>query len=150
MIDVSKGEVKFNQAAYQQERLNDLMRVISVCWISPTKFNYSFGDYNYRVIFQTLTSYYAEIRVKMKNERGDLDKLRKDLDAYIENNPIIVSTKKSSLFNDTNGNTKFNQEAWNIIKECLFIYQNQILDAAESKGFGNPTKKDPSKAAVDL
>ena len=40
---------------------------------------------------------YAEIRVKMKNERGDLDKLRKDLDAYIENNPIIVSTKKSSF-----------------------------------------------------
>lgn len=147
---VPKTEVKFNQAAYQQERINDLMRTINICWINPTQYNMLFRDFNYRVIFRVLTSYYAEIRVKLKKERKDIDIIMGKLDNFIEANPIVVQGQKQSLYSSPQGNTKFDQKSWKIIKDALFIYQNKILDAADTHGMGNPTKKDPSKAVIDL
>jgi len=146
----SKSEVKFNQAGYQQDRINDLMRIINLCWINPTQFNYTFQDYNYRVIFSVLTSYYTEIRVKLKTEKEYIDKLMNHLDEYIEANPILKSKKKASLYGNENGTVAFNDDAWKVIKKCLLFYQNKILDGAESHGMGNPTKKDVTKAVIDL
>ena len=148
--NVSKSEVKFNQAGYQQERINDLMRVVNLCWINPIQFNETFMDYNYRVIFSVLTSYYSEIRVKLKDEREGIDELMNKLDKYIEANPIVSANKKASLYGNSGGTMNFNEESWRVIKQCLFIYQNKILDCAESHGMGNPTKKDVTKAVIDL
>tara|TARA_R100001530_G_scaffold136107_1_gene115286 strand:- start:1944 stop:2399 length:456 start_codon:yes stop_codon:yes gene_type:complete len=148
--NISKSEVKFNQAGYQQERINDLMRVVNFCWINPTKFNPSFQDYNYRVIFRVLTSYYTEIRVKLKDERESIDKVMHNLDKYIETNPIVSEKKNASLYKSKGNNVNFNTISWELIKNCLLIYQNKILDAADAKGMGNPTKKDITKAAIDL
>ncbi len=148
--NVPKSEVKFNQAGYQQERINDLMRVVNLCWINPIQFNERFMDYNYRVIFSVLTSYYSEIRVKLKTERKDIDKIMNKLDAYIEANPIVSSNKKASLYGNSGGTMNFNEESWIVIKQCLFIYQNKILDCAESYGMGNPSLKDITKAVIDL
>ena len=144
-----KSEVKFNQAGYQQERINDLMRVINLCWINPTQYNYQFNDFNYRVIFRVLTSYYSEIRSKLKTEREGIDKLMNLLYSYIENKPIVSTKKQASMFNTSN-KTKFDNASWSKINRALFLYQNKILDAAESHGMGNPTIKDPSKAAIDM
>lgn len=151
MVDsISRGEVKFNQAAYQQERINSLMTVINVCRINLTQYNHAFNDYNYRVVFNVLTSYYTEIRVKLSStEQEPIDDLMNALEEYIEKNPIILSVKKNSMYNKTTS-TKFNQEAWQVINKVLFVYQNKILDAADKKGFGNPTKKDPTKAVIDM
>ena len=146
----SKPEVKFNQAGYQQERINELMNVINYCWINPTQFNDRFVDYNYRVIFRVLTSYYTEIRVKLKTEKEDIDKVMLDLDGYIETNPIVCVKKNASFYKQDVNGLKFNPEIWKIIKRCLLIYQNKILDAAESHGMGNPTKKNPLTAATDM
>ncbi len=144
-----KSEVKFNQAGYQQERINDLMRVINLCWINPTQYNYQFNDFNYRVIFRVLTSYYSEIRVKLKTEREEIDKIMNALNNYIETNPIVTNKKQASMFS-SNTKTNFNSASWVKISKALFLYQNKILDAAESHGMGNPTIKDPSKAAIDM
>lgn len=148
--NISKPEVKFNQAGYQQERINDLMRVVNFCWINPTQFNNSFGDYNYRVIYRVLTSYYTEIRVKLKTERKDIDEVLKNLDSYIEEHPIVKVKKNSPMYGSGGGSVLFDSESWKIIKRCLLIYQNKILDAAESHGMGNPTKKNPIQAATDM
>lgn len=147
--NVNKSEVKFNQAGYQQERINDLMRVINLCWINPTQFNERFADLNYRIIFQVLTSYYTEIRVKLKTERKDIDELMNKLDVYIEKNPILENSKRSTLYGSTSG-IEFNSKSWNVIKLALRAYQNKILDGAEAHGMGNPTKKDITKAVIDL
>lgn len=148
---LSRGEVKFNQAAYQQERINALMTVINVCRINLTKFNPTFSDYNYRVVFRTLTSYYTEIRVKLSNtEKEPIDKIMKKLEEYMENNSILIPTRRSTLYGSGSTGMRFNEEAWKVINQNLFIYQNKILDAAEAKGFGNPTKKDPTKAVIDM
>lgn len=147
----STSEVKFNQAGYQQERINDLMRVINFCWINPTKFNERFEDYNYRIIFRVLTSYYTEIRVKFDvKEKKGVDDLMQKLDDYIEVNPIILIKKNSSMYNVDSNKVSFNIKAWNTIKKCLLIYQNKILDGAEQHGMGNPTKKDITKAVLDM
>lgn len=146
----SKSEVKFNQAAYQQERLNDLMNVINFCWINPTQFNNRFLDYNYRVIFRVLTSYYTEIRVKLKTEKQEIDKFRDSLYNYIEMNPILKPKRNASMYGNTTNNIKFDTKSWSIIQKGLLVYQNNILDAAESHGMGNPTKKDITKAVTDF
>ncbi len=146
----NKPEVKFNQAGYQQERINDLMNVVNYCWINPTKFNERFLDYNYRVIFRVLTSYYTEIRVKLKTEREDIDKIMDDLCDYMETHPILKSKTNASMYGPDGRGVKFDQKAWKIIHKCLLIYQNKILDAAESHGMGNPTKKNPIQAATDM
>lgn len=151
MVENNTGqEVKFNQAGYQQERINELMQVINFCWINPTQFNYKFSDYNYRVIFNVLTSYYTEIRSKLKTERENIDKVMKVLDSYIETHPIVKIKKRASLYGDHNDTIGFDNNAWKLIKKSLLMYQNKILDAADSKGMGNPTKKDITKAAIDL
>lgn len=145
----STSEVKFNQAGYQQERINDLMRVINFCWINPTKFNERFEDYNYRVIFRVLTSYYTEIRVKFTPiEKTEADKLMKELDNYIESNPIVLIKKNSSMYKTDSNKINFNVEAWNVIKVCLLMYQNKILNGADIHGFGNPTKRDIRDAII--
>lgn len=151
MVDdnFSKSEVKFNQAGYQQERINDLMRVINACWINPTQFNERFGDYNYRVIFRVLTSYYKEIRSKLKKERTEIDNIMFKLEAYIEAHPILVTNKKVTLYGKSSGDISFSDNSWNIINKCLFVYQNKILDGADAHGMGNPTKKDIRNAMIN-
>lgn len=146
----NKPEVKFNQAGYQQDRINDLMNVVNYCWINPTQFNNRFLDYNYRVIFRALTSYYTEIRVKLKKEKEDIDTFMDSLYNYIEKHPILKDKSTASMYGNRGSVLKFDTEAWDIIHRSLHIYQNKILDAAESHGMGNPTKKDPTKAAIDL
>lgn len=148
--NTSKPEVKFNQAFYQQERLNDLMNVINLCWINPTQFNPRFLDYNYRVIFRVLTSYYTEIRVKLKSEKKDIDEIRHSLYDYMESHPILKPKKNASMYHTSGTNIKFDIKSWSIIHKALIIYQNNILDAAEAHGMGNPTKKDITKAVIDM
>jgi len=148
--NLPKPEVKFNQAGYQQERINDLMRVVNFCWINPTKFNEGFSDYNYRVIFRVLTSYYTEIRVKLKSERKGIDELMLQLDNYIEAHPIVKSKNNYSMYKSSGSSLLFDSNSWKVIKRSLLIYQNKILDGAEAHGMGNPTKKNPFKAATNM
>ena len=146
--NISKTEVKFNQAGYQQERINDLMRVVNLCWINPIQFNERFGDYNYRIIFRVLTSYYSEIRVKFNKEKEEIDKLMEKLDNFMEYNPILKPHKKCSMYSSGGNMMSFDLKSWEIIKKCLFTYQNKILDGADAHGMGNPTKKDIRDAII--
>ncbi len=148
--NISKSEVVFNQAQFQQKRINDLMEVINACWMNPTGRNITTGEYNYCYIFRSLTTYYHEIRSKLVDIREEIDKIRDKLDSYIELNPVVTIKKKSSMYGSNGSSNNFNNESWKKIKTVLIIYQNKILDAADAKGMGNPTKKDVTKAALDL
>ncbi len=148
--DISKPEVKFNQAQFQQARIDNLMRVINTCWMDPTGRHPVTGEYNYRYVFRSLTNYYHEIRSKLIQKREEIDNIRDKLDDYIENHPVVKPKKSISMYGSSRSSFTFDSKSWKLIKEALILYQNKILDAADEKGMGNPTKQDITKAVIDL
>lgn len=132
---------QFNQAAFQQVRLNDLLTVINYCWINPTQYNHQYQDFNYRVIFRSLSSFYSEVKPFFEKESVALDQIREDLDDFIEANPIVTSVNHASAYNKKSGSS-FNSESWRTIRKALQLFHDKIIAAAHAHDLLNPVKDD--------
>ena len=119
---------KHNQSEYLQQRLNNIMSNITKLWANPITFDRELLDYNYKIIFQDLRSYYSEIKTE---DNKDLDKLSEELDNLIRTTSIVISKQQITGYHRMGQKKIFNTEAWNIINKKLRTYQDKIL--AESK-----------------
>lgn len=132
---------QFNQAAFQQVRLNDLLNVINYCWINPTQYNFQYQDFNYRVVFRCLSSFYSEVRSFFTKEQEELDEIMENLDDFIEANPIVLQIKKQSSYGNKKG-AAFNSESWRVIRKAIQLFKNKILKAAHDHDLLNPVREE--------
>lgn len=149
MVEAEKFEtVKFNQAAYDMMRLNDIMRVINYCWSNPLIKNIEFFDYNYNVLFKNLNNYYFTICSKLTDkERKDLDNIRNSIKEFLRKHPVYKFQQKKIF--PYNVSEVLDLNSWSCVEEQLINYQKSMLQYADKHGLGNPTKKDPRAAVTN-
>jgi len=139
----SNETASFNQAFYQQQRINELFLRVDRLSIDPLEKTY--GIPNYQSIFNDLCSVLLTISSKLsKIEKDNLTKMRSDIQNSIYTSPIYVKGN-----NGLAGKTKFLMVGnWNTLNESLFQFRMEIELNMDIHGFGNPSKDDPNKAVM--
>lgn len=139
----------FNQAQFEQIRLNEIMREVNAASINPLAYNEMYSEYNYKIIFRTLTMYYGEVASKFTDtENKKIDELKEQLQKVIDGHDVFIRPKVNSVI-IKNPTLRVDVRIWNPIRDGLFKYQRLILKTAQKHGLGNPTKKNPATAALN-
>ncbi len=119
-----------NQAEYEQARLDAILTKVNALWANPTAFDEVEGTHNYRIIYQSLRSYFSEIRTKGDEE---LTKLGDELGDLISSRPIINSRPSVAGYYRIEPRPTFNHKLWSLINTKLREYQDKILEKTKSK-----------------
>lgn len=72
MSEEAPKEASFNQAYYQQMRIHERFQTIDRLWTNPIQWNNELGDYNFKIIFNELSTSYATMSSKFSQEDDDL------------------------------------------------------------------------------
>jgi len=141
------SQAGFNQAYYQQIRLNEIFTLIDRCFINPLAFNLLFQTYHYNIIANNLVSAYKTISAKLTvEEKVIMDKYGEDIDDCLYNNP-----PKKNIQNEYGKMCKgVSQNSWRILKKLLLNYRGAVEMLMDRYGFGNPSKKDPTKSSINF
>jgi len=148
------GQAGFNQAYYQQIRLHEIFLRIDRCFVSPLEVNdwlkpggFGGGVYNYKIIAADLTSAYITISAKLSKEEKNIMKQKQD-----EIDEIIYTKKlyTSSLDAQNRRYKIFDFTTWKLLKGLLLEFRGNVESLMEKYGFGNPSKKDPTKSSIEF
>ena len=144
----NNDEVIFNQAQYQQRRLDKLFERRDTLSINPTIYNPNYMDYNYKILFNDLISVFLTISAKCSDEEKEaIDKIRKELDTLLEKTP------PHKLISDHKGRTGMSKlcfPAWSLFGKELRELRLELEIMMDVHGFGNPSKADKSKAISEM
>ena len=143
MPEESAEKASFNQAFYQQQRINELFLRIDRLSIDPLEKTY--GIPNYQSIFNDLCSVMLTISSKLTTpEKKNLVGMRNVIQTSLYKKPIYVKGSNSLI-----GKTKFLMLGnWNALNESLFQFRMEIELKMDVHGFGNPSKDNPAEAVI--
>ncbi len=141
------GIAGFNQAYFQQIRLNEIFLRIDRCYISPMQRHPDYHTYNYLIIANDLVSAFETISAKLEEEeKKAMEKKREAIETLLIKEPphkqVINCIGKKGLGTSL--------EAWRMLNKLLLDYRCAIEMLMERYGFGNPSKKDPTKASIEF
>lgn len=145
-------QAQFNQASYQQVRLNERISINQRLWSFPLVFNDVYQCYNYEVIFNSQCQILSEICPKLKDiEFKSIDEKRKEIEDLQSKGNLwdIVSVSKGYM-SGTRKSKRINFKNWSILKTKLFEFGNELMRLMDSKGLGNPNKADPTAAIIEM
>lgn len=133
-------KASFNQAVFQQVRIDKIIKRLDDCDINPIYFNPFLKQYNYEIIFNDLNSLFKTISAKLKKEEGTkLLELRQQIKNLFVTSPPFE-------MNYENYKPLFNKENWELINDKLFLFRIELEKLMDIHGFGNPTKDNPHNA----
>jgi hypothetical protein len=139
---ISPEKAQFNQANYQQIRINELLLRVDRLNTNPTDFSDEVGLFNYEIIFNDLCSVLSTISAKLtKLEKAEMKMKKEFLTEKISKYPVYK--KKLIQGWRTETKTYFYPEVWNALNKLIFDFRLRLEDLMNIHGFGNPTKKDP-------
>jgi len=143
MIEVEQPSAKgsFNQAFYQQERINELILRIDRLNINPLENNITFGLFNYEIILNDLNSLLATVYSKLTpKEREEINQKRIFLAGVFDKYPVYRKKQERVIFYP---------KIWEAFKSLLFDYRISIELLMDKHELSNPSKADPSRAIVN-
>ena len=146
---MSNVEGQFNQALQQQIRIHEILSRINSLNVNPLMYNSELGDYNYNIIIRDLDSLVVTPNPKLKQVEIELiDKYRKLIQDCLKYKPIHERKINESLKDKIS--VRINHDNWNYLYELIFKYRCEVERLMDVHGYGNPNKKDPSKAILDM
>ena len=145
-MDSDDKEVQFNQAVFQQKRIDQMTMQINMLWMNPLGLS-GFGyKRNYEIIFDNLKSIFAEIslgagKVLNKKDEDEInDKFRKIKELMLSNPAFPISAR------GYNGIIKsiptYHNSNWDALNGELYECQILVYKMLNKYGFGNPVKDD--------
>lgn len=138
--EVTIKESGYDQKAYIQLRLHELILRYDRANINPLAYSIDFGCSNYNVMYQSLLSIYNTISSKLKkleSENG-LKQLEK-----------LTNKMKSKIYLNRNGRKILVEETYYDVITCMFETRNLFEEYMDSHGF-NPSKDDVTKSIIKM
>jgi len=140
---------QWNEAQLKMFRINTLQERINDLWTNPLAFNDEAGKYNFELLFQSIISYWYEVRPKTNNtEMEEMDKIVNVVENFMDQNQII---KKKTIESPA---TYINQHVpsgfttdinkWKILRKLLRKLEGDIKGLAELHGLSGKNKEDDS------
>ena len=145
-----KGEAVFNQAYYQQDRLNELFRNVDSMSMILFKMNNIMPAWNYELVYAELDSIASSIPGNISPEEIKmLEGISLTIRLVIRNHPPFVYRKFTGYGKPKVDRTPnyINQDK---ITDLLKLYRRQIAQVMAKHGMGNPTKQDVTKSVVNM
>jgi len=143
-MDLNKnagGDAQFNQAAFQQARMNELFAQIDMLSVDMFAKDFNTGKYCYEIIFNNLNSVLITISPKLSTEELDeLSKFRHIIRQMFELKPIFKKNDVLNFHGKKNAPRPI-PENKNTIEDLLFNYRLYIEDAMDKHGLSNPNKE---------
>jgi len=135
------GDGQFNQAAFQQARLNELFSQIDKMSIDLFAKDLITEKWCYELVFNNLNSVLSTISPKLtSDELKLLNKFRGIIRGYIEIKKIFTRDS-TMLFSGEENKTIPNLENRNLISDLLFEYRLTIEKYMDAHGLSNPEKE---------
>jgi len=141
------GDAQFNQAAFQQSRLNDLFSQIDRMSNDLFSKDIITGRWCYELVFNNLNSVLSTISPKLTTTKDDklgelelLDKFRSIIRSNLALREIFKNTS-TMLFSGQDNKTSPNMDNRNIIYDLLFQYRLAIEKVMDIHGLSNPDKE---------
>lgn len=137
-------EAQFNQASFQQSRINELLLRIDRLSINLLEVNDEFSNsYNYEIVFNDLKSVYFTISAKLPSEeKTEVKDIIKFIHENIEARPVWTFRIQQGM---EGSRTKqfFNKKNWNVLRDSIYDFRILLERLMDIHGYGNPTKSDP-------
>lgn len=140
-------EASFNQAVYQQRRIDELLLRVDRLGTNPLFYNSEYKCYNYEIIFRDLCSLLATISAKLKKEdKDDVFKIKDKIFNLFSGNSIWKITHIKKFYSEGKLYS-LNYAQFKILSDDLFEFRIKLEYLMDKYGYGNPTKDDPRKSA---
>jgi hypothetical protein len=138
--EVTIKESGYDQKAYIQLRLHELILRYDRANINPLAYNFELGCSNYNVMYQSLLSIYNTISSKLKSAEREngIKQLNK-----------LTTKMKSNIYLNRNGRKVLVEENYYSLITCMFETRNLFEEYMDSHGF-NPSKDDVGKSIVKM
>ncbi len=148
MEDEIKKEAQYNQASYQQQRINELLSIIDRCSMNPLLFIPEINSYNYQIVIQNLGSIFSTTQSKFqKGGKKDVIKIQKEITDLESSNPIWKTIFIDSRSGRRIG-TFLQPESWKNYWKKICDYRILLETLMDTHGFGNPTKDDAGMSVI--
>ncbi len=136
------AEAQFNQAVFQQQRINELLLRVDRLSINPLEFNPVFNSYNYEIICNDLCSVLLTISAKLSpGEKKEMLEMKSYLKDKITTYPVF--SRKFDRGWTTREKNYFRPKVWEAINTLLFDFRIRLEELMDVHGYGNPSKDDP-------
>jgi hypothetical protein len=136
----------FNQALYQQNRLDDILSAYDKLVINPFLFNQQFQLYNYEVVLELLNQVFSNIYgLLTPQEKKEGIKLQEELyKSFDLKRPFDVYKTKDGT------SQKINKANSHLIRRKLNYYRWKLDEFLENHDLLNPTKAkvNPNSAII--
>ena len=141
---ITPDKASFNQAQYQQIRINEIILRIDRLNTNPLLHNPAFFDYNYKIIFNDLCSLLQTISAKLTlDEKKEMGKKKEAIESTLIDNPPFRQMQDPVTFKKGMG---FCAKSWRTINNLFYDFRIRLEELMDIHGFGNPTKDDPRKS----
>ncbi len=134
----------FDQKAFIQIRLHELLSNIDKLSFNPLLKNYDYGVYNYIIIKNNLFCVYQTIYSKLSDKEKPSAKLERS-----KLREVIKLKVYSKINNNGMVITKFDEQNWELISEEINDFRCLLEDLMDAHGF-NPSKDDVSKSIIKM
>lgn len=137
---------QYNQAMFQQIRLHELWTRIERMSTNLLLYSLEFRLYHYEVVFNDLCSILRIVSPKMRdNVKDDIIKDREQIRVLLRDSKVYGEYKRGTKIVKI-----FYKNNWDKISELLYQFQLKIEMLSDTHGYGNPNKKDPARAILDM
>lgn len=130
---------QWNEAQLKMFRINTLQERINDLWTNPLAYNEEAGKYNFELLFQSIISYWYEVRPKTNNnEKDEMDKIVDIIEKFMDNNPIIrkitIESPATYMKQYAPQGIKTDINKWKILRKLLRRFEGDIKTLAEIHG----------------
>ncbi len=139
--EISGGDGVYNQAAFQQARINEIFKKIDDCSIDMFAMEPMSGNWLYELIFNNLNTVLSIVSPKLTDD--ELSTLIKFKDIVRSNIEIrkIYDFNSSINFSGSSGAPTPNLKNRNKITDILFEYRIQIEKVMDIHNLSNPSRE---------
>ncbi len=138
-------EAIYNQAGFQMLRIHEIESRINEHFVSPLKYDIESQCFNYQKMLADFDNLLNIVDSKLsEKERESIDKLRKGLKKFQEDNPIY-----EELNRDGRSFRVFKRKNWDILSELIYDYRRNLSRLMDAHGLGNPDKKNAGVSIIN-
>ena len=144
------SEATFNQAGYAMRRIDEIFSRVDRLSVNLFIWNRELSCWNYDIVFRDLNSVYSTVYPKLTpDEEEDGERYRTLIRDTIRIQPPFQNVCESSFEGETS-RSEPNHKNQDTITDLLFMYRNYIEVSMDKHGLANPSKKDPTKSAIEM
>lgn len=137
-------EASFNQAMYQQRRIDEILSRVDTVSSNPLIFYTNDGAY--KILFNDLCSVFLTISAKLTEEElNEMMKLKSLIIKAMAIKPVFLK-RQTKMY--SGNQICLDRDNWGVLEELLTIFRLNLERLMDHHGLGNPNKDDPRYAIL--